>query len=741
LGGVRPEQKKQGKIQQVSSAVKPVSKAVLAFIAKANQALSDEIQSKKEPEAKASSLIELPTDIPEPIGLSDAQIMRTFLHDNPKAKPRGSAYVLIQMALNHEGPMKFTKACIDTGADLTLCTDTFLKINFGNDACKSVVPMKNPPKLRSASGHQLNILGIVHMYMRLGTYELRTRVVVQENKAIVFLLGSDVFYDRLIFDRGKYLMFSDKDHPPIPIMYELEKKVIRVEKVAYIAPHSNAILMVKITNDPHLYGKEIVIRPDNEWRPSNRRSTPFNDIMTSPVTSTVSKIGPDGRSIMLIENRTDDILTILPETELGFVDILSESGEPTEDKAIYSVVQEPIIECEKPKVWPETALSKSFIARLPPNVHLRSDIINLPDGNINYVHDKDERRQLLDGTGNGFPTPPSFEPPTNPTGKDPEEWLQNIEHAHLSDDQWAKLKAILLKYKDAFSKSKKEVGCCTYFKAELPLKPGTGYLYNKPRPLPFKHREIAAETISDLLEQGIIRPSKSPHATNIVVVKKKALNGVTQHRVCVDLRQVNEHSVPNRFPNFQMEDAMAKIQGSVLRTSFDFANAFHQIMLTEDSIPVTAVYFNNMLYEYVRVPFGHVCAMSIYCCVMALLCEKYPPASYYADDLMVLTKNDPSKNADHLFDQHLQDIVGMLERIILAGLKLKAHKCQWCFDSSRPMEWLGFTLENNLLKPQEAKVKSIREFPVPTSSKQAISFVSLASFYRRFIKSFALIIK
>ncbi|MDP2809654.1 MAG: hypothetical protein Q8O34_05850, partial [Rhodocyclaceae bacterium] len=169
---------------------------------------------------------------------------------------------------------------------------------------------------------------------------------------------------------------------------------------------------------------------------------------------------------------------------------------------------------------------------------------------VNYVHDKEERKHLLDGTGEGFPTPPaaeSIKPEADPT--DPEAWLKDVAKDHLSKHEWLKLKTVILKNKAAFSKSKTEIGCCNYFKADLPLKPGTGYLHNKPRALPFKHREIAAEVISELLAKGVIRPSKSPHATNIVCVRKKTVNGKISHRVCCDLRQVNENSVPNQFPN------------------------------------------------------------------------------------------------------------------------------------------------------------------------------------------------
>jgi len=364
--------------------------------------------------------------------------------------------------------------------------------------------------------------------------------------------------------------------------------------------------------------------------------------------------------------------------------------------------------------------------------------------NINYIHDKKERKDLLDGTREGLPDPPAAESikegEANKT-EDPDQWLKSVEHSHLSEEEWNKLRELLLTRKEAFSKTKTEVGCCKYFKLDLPLKPGTGFLHNKPRHVPFKYREIAQKALNDLLEQGIIRPSRSPHSTNLVVVKKKTMNGVVSHRICVDVREVNQHTIPNSFPNYWIEEAMEKINGAYFRTALDFKNAFHQIMLTDEAIPVTAFYFINALYEYVRAPFGHVCAMNAFCCLMALLWSGYQPSSYYADDLMITTPVDIKKNRSEIYDLHLKHIHGMLERIIYANLKLVAHKRQWAYDASQPMERLGFTLENNLLKPQESKVKSIKEFSVPITARQVLSFVSLASFYRRFIKDFAKIAK
>ena len=251
--------------------------------------------------------------------------------------------------------------------------------------------------------------------------------------------------------------------------------------------------------------------------------------------------------------------------------------------------------------------------------------------------DREERNLFLETGLENLPTPTCAEPLDDIKTGSEFAWMEEIEKDHLSQEQWEKLRNLLIQRSQAFAKDKTDIGCCKYFKASLPLKPGVEYVYDKPRQLPFKHREIAEQAVQDMLEAGIIAPSKSPHSSNLVVVKKKAVNGEAQFRVCVDLRMVNANSIPNRYPNWQLEDVMIKVQGSAIRTGFDFANAFHQIALDEASIPVMAFAVNGKQYHYVRMPFGHVCAMNIFCNAMAILCRNFPEAIYYVDDLMVVT--------------------------------------------------------------------------------------------------------
>jgi len=196
-----------------------------------DQAIKDEDENK-------SNLLSLPSNITdENIGISDIPIMKvsgsqsslSTLSSVPPitAKPRGSAFVNVKLSLGKSNIQVDAKLNVDTGADITLCDSAYLINHFGDSVTKHIIPMNNPPKLKSASGHYLKILGKVHLTLYLGEYKMRAHVIVHEGKSNVFLLGSDYFYDRLIFDRGLFLTFADKKYPKIPIQYELSKRTVK----------------------------------------------------------------------------------------------------------------------------------------------------------------------------------------------------------------------------------------------------------------------------------------------------------------------------------------------------------------------------------------------------------------------------------------------------------------------------------------------------------------------------------
>lgn len=96
------------------------------------------------------------------------------------------------------------------------------------------------------------------------------------------------------------------------------------------------------------------------------------------------------------------------------------------------------------------------------------------------------------------------------------------------------------------------------------------------------------ETIDDLLRKGIIRPSNSPFAFNVVPVPKK--DGT--RRVCIDYRPLNKKMIRDSFPLPIIDDCLERMEGMQYFSSLDLKSGFHQIKMAEDSIQYTA--FVNM---------------------------------------------------------------------------------------------------------------------------------------------------
>ena len=101
---------------------------------------------------------------------------------------------------------------------------------------------------------------------------------------------------------------------------------------------------------------------------------------------------------------------------------------------------------------------------------------------------------------------------------------------------------------------------------------------------------------------GCIEPSNSPYASPLVLVRKK--NGGL--RVCVDYKNVNKDTVPDRYPMPRIDELVDMI-GHHQPTVFsllDLMRGYHQVRMAEDSKHKTAFTCHLGLYQYRRMPFG-----------------------------------------------------------------------------------------------------------------------------------------
>ena len=85
--------------------------------------------------------------------------------------------------------------------------------------------------------------------------------------------------------------------------------------------------------------------------------------------------------------------------------------------------------------------------------------------------------------------------------------------------------------------------------------------------------------------QGIIHPSNSPYAYQVVVVHKKS----GEICLCVDYRKLKFITIMVAFPLHDIDEALQAVQSSKVFTSFNLAKGYLQLAMAEDGIKKTTL--------------------------------------------------------------------------------------------------------------------------------------------------------
>ena len=284
---------------------------------------------------------------------------------------------------------------------------------------------------------------------------------------------------------------------------------------------------------------------------------------------------------------------------------------------------------------------------------------------------------------------------------------------------------ILNSYRDCFAQNMSELGKTNIAEIEIELTSSTP-VYYRPYRLSYSEREKVKDIVNELKENGIIRDSNSPFASPILLVRKK--NGET--RMCVDYRALNKITKRDRFPLPLIEDQVNNLQGATRYTCLDAASCFHQIPVAQNSIEKTSFVTPDGQYEYLRQPFGLVNAPAV-CQRMAnrilIPLRGKINVQAYIDDYIIAS--DDCESA-------IKDLELFLQRLREVGLTLRLDKCTFLM---KEINFLGYEIGNNKVRPSYDKIKAVAEFKPPSNVHEVRQFMGLASYFRKFIKNFATI--
>ncbi|KAM9376125.1 aminopeptidase N-like [Pholidichthys leucotaenia] len=101
----------------------------------------------------------------------------------------------------------------------------------------------------------------------------------------------------------------------------------------------------------------------------------------------------------------------------------------------------------------------------------------------------------------------------------------------------------------------------------------------------------------------------------------------------------------------------------------------------------------------------------------------------------VFTKLD-LRSAYNLVQEHRVHVRRVLHRLLENQLYIKAEKCEFHTVSTT---FLGFVISHKKIIADQEKVKTVVEWPVPSSRKQLQQLLGFASFYRSFVKDHSII--
>lgn len=248
-----------------------------------------------------------------------------------------------------------------------------------------------------------------------------------------------------------------------------------------------------------------------------------------------------------------------------------------------------------------------------------------------------------------------------------------------------------------------------------------------PRRVPIAMRGKLKQELESLERDGIIVKEKhnTNWVSNLVIVQRGGPgSGI---RICLDPVHLNRALKRPHLQFTTLDEILPELGKAKVFSTVDTKKGFWHVVLDKPSSKMTTFWTPFGRYRWTRLPFGISPAPEIFQLKLQEVIQGLEGVECLADDLLIYGVGDTMEEALINHNKCLKQLIIRLEE---NNVKLNRSKMNLCQTS---VKFYGHMLTDHGLRPDEAKISSINNFPAPCNRKEVHRFVGMVNYLSRFI--------
>lgn len=250
---------------------------------------------------------------------------------------------------------------------------------------------------------------------------------------------------------------------------------------------------------------------------------------------------------------------------------------------------------------------------------------------------------------------------------------------------------------------------------EIPITPDYKPVHAKPYTVARSHEAKAREKIQQLITADVLEQiyDSEVAAPAFFLVKPDG-----SLRLLVDYRWLNKFLRRSPYYVPRIREVLMRLSKAKCISTFDANLGYYARRLASKSRPFTAFCLPWGKFQYKRLPMGISTAPDEYQACMERIFGDLEFVVVYLDDILVFSASA---------EEHLEHLHIVFKRLATFGVSLNGKKCHVL---RKEVDYLGYTLSAEGVRPQAKKIQAIQRIAVPSSRKELRRFLGMINYYR-----------